>query len=164
MHDRQLLRKHQYLHYVRSGQRGNFYDMPLLCLMIRSTLVFHRYCLYCSYFYVIVSFFSYFYFDLSQPYYWRLAGVEKEKSPVKKICPRENLSYFPFGLFSPAQKIFPLLKTVFANFFQFLGHCELHDMYKYRLAVRMLNIIYLLFKMNRCKKIVLKRKRKEHTG
>ena len=88
----------------------------------------------------------------------------KRKVTGKKICPRENLSYFPFGLFSPAQKIFPLLKTVFANFFQFLGHCELHDMYKYRLAVRMLNIIYLLFKMNRCKKIVLERKRKEHTG
>ena len=38
-----------------------------------------RYCL----------FFSYFYFDLSQPYYWRLAGVEKEKSPVKTFTQEE---------------------------------------------------------------------------
>ena len=127
MHDRQLLRKHQYLHYVRSGQRGNFYDMPLLCLMIRSTLVFHRYCLYCSYFYVIVSFFSYFYFDLSQPYYWRLAGVEKEKSPLKKITQEKIYHISPFGLFSPAQKIFPLLRLFLPISSSFMGHCEFHD-------------------------------------
>ena len=110
LHNRQLLRKHQYLHYVRSGQRGNFYDMPLLCLMIRSTLVFHRYCLYCSYFYVIVSFFSYFYFDLSQPYYWRLAGVEKEKSPVKKFAQEKIYHISRLDYFHQPKRYFPCLR------------------------------------------------------
>ena len=132
-------------------KRGAYYEMEsfisLLFLLLR----------YCLFFFLLLL--------RSLPALLLAIGwSRKRKVTGKKICPRENLSYFPFGLFSPAQKIFPLLRLFLPISSSFLGHCELHDMYKYRLAVRMLNIIYLLFKMNRCKKIVLKRKRKEHTG
>ena len=136
LHDRQLLRKHQYFHYVRSGQRWIFYNMPFLCLMIRSTLVFHRYCLFCSYFNVIV-FLSYFYFDLSQPYYWRLAGVEKEKSPVKNFAQEEIYRISQY--FHQPKRYFPRVNC-FANFFQFFGALWApRYIYKFRLAVQMLN-------------------------
>ena len=108
MHDRQLLRKHQYLHYVRSGQRGNFYDMPLLCLMIRSTWCFIVIVSFVLTF-TLLSLFSDFYFDLSQPYYWRLAGVEKEKSPVKEFAQEKIYHISRLDYFHQPKRYFPCL-------------------------------------------------------